>query len=179
ALIPLITMGIPGSPIDAILLSALILHNIQPGPLLFLTNGTFVWSLVAAYFVANILMFFTMTFSVRWLAKAALVNRAILLPIIFVCCVVGAYALSNRLWDVWVVVAFGLIGFGLERAKVPLGPFVIGFVLAPMFESEFRSALQLSHGNILGLFERPIATSFLAVSIILLVWPIVSGLRRR
>lgn len=179
ALIPLITMGIPGSPIDAILLSALILHNIQPGPMLFLTNGAFVWSLVAAYLVANVLMFATMTFSVRWLAKAAVVNRAILLPIIFIFCLVGAYALSNRMWDVWVVVGFGVIGFGLERAKIPLGPFVIGFVLAPLFESEFRSALQLSHGNLMGLFERPIATAFFAVAVVMLFWPAIATIRRR
>lgn len=179
ALIPLVTMGIPGSPIDAILLSALILHNIQPGPMLFLTNGAFVWSLIAAYLVANVLMFFTMTFSVRWLAKAAVVNRAVLLPVIFVCCIVGAYALSNRMWDVWVVVGFGLIGFGLERAKVPLGPFVIGFVLAPMFEAELRSALQLSHGSLGGLFQRPIATTFLAISVVMLMWPILASLRSR
>jgi putative tricarboxylic transport membrane protein len=179
ALIPLITMGIPGSPIDAILLSALILHNIQPGPMLFLTNGSFVWSLVAAYLIANVLMFFTMTFSVRWLAKAAVVNRAILLPVIFVFCLVGAYALSNRLWDVWVVVGFGLIGFALERARIPLGPFVIGFVLAPLFEAEFRSALQLSHGSFMGLFTRPIATGFFLVAVVMLLWPVASALRRR
>ena len=95
ALIPLITMGIPGSPIDAILLSALILHNIQPGPLLFLTNGDFVWALIAAYFVANVVMFVTMTYTSNWLARVITIDRAILLPLIFVCCVVGAYALST------------------------------------------------------------------------------------
>lgn len=178
ALIPLITMGIPGSPIDAILLSALILHNIQPGPLLFITNGDFVWALIAAYLVANVLMFLTMTFSVRWLARAASVDRAVLLPIIFVCCVVGAYALSNRIYDVWVVVIFGLVGFGLERAKVPLGPFVIGFVLAPLFESEFRAAMQISHGSLLGVFDRPIAVTFLAIALVMLVWPFVPVRRK-
>jgi len=175
ALIPLVTMGIPGSPIDAILLSALILHNIQPGPLLFITNGEFVWSLIFAYLVANVLMFATMTLSVRWLAKAAIVDRSILLPLIFVCCVVGAYALSNRIYDVWVVVFFGIVGFGLERAKVPLGPFVIGFVLAPLFEGEFRSALQISHGSLLGIFERPIATCFLAIAVAMLFWPVLKS----
>ena len=177
ALIPLVTMGIPGSPIDAILLSALILHNIQPGPLLFITNGEFVWSLIFAYLVANVLMFVTMTVSVRWLAKAAIVDRSILLPLIFVCCVVGAFALSNRIYDVWVVVFFGIVGFGLERAKVPLGPFVIGFVLAPLFEGEFRSALQISHGSLLGIFERPIATCFLAVAVAMLLWPVFKSMK--
>jgi len=94
-------------------------------------------------------------------------------------CLVGAYALSTRLWDVWVVVGFGLIGFGLESAKVPLGPFVIGFVLAPLFESEFRSALQLSHGSLGGLFGRPIATTFFLISLVMLLWPVLGTLRSR
>ena len=179
ALIPLITMGIPGSPIDAILLSALILHNIQPGPLLFLTNGDFVWALIAAYFVANIVMFITMTYTSNWLARVITVDRAILLPLIFVCCVVGAYALSNRMYDVWVVVVFGIVGFGLERAKVPLGPFVIGFVLEGLFETELRAALQISGGSFAGIMERPIAMVFLGISLVMLLWPFVQSHRAR
>jgi len=173
ALIPLLTMGIPGSPIDAILLSALILHNIQPGPILFIVNGDFVWALIAAYLVANLLMFATMTVSVRLLARAVTIDRAVLLPIIFVCCVVGAYALANRIYDVWVVVAFGIIGFGLERAKVPLGPFVIGFVLEPLFEGEFRAALQISNGDIFGIVNQPIAMGFFLVAVAMLLWPLL------
>jgi len=178
ALIPLITMGIPGSPIDAILLSALIMHNIQPGPMLFLTNGDFVWALIAAYLVANVLMFFTMRYSVGLLAKVVTVDRAVLLPLIFVCCVVGAFALSNRIFDVWVVVAFGIVGFVMERAKVPLGPFVIGFVLAPLFETELRAGLQTS-GSFMGLFTRPIATAFFVAAIAMLFWPAVQAWRHR
>ncbi len=177
ALIPLITMGIPGSPIDAILLSALILHNIQPGPLLFLTNGEFVWALIAAYLVANVLMFLIMTVSVRWISRVIVFNKAYLLPVIFVCCVVGAYALSNRMYDVWVLIAFGLIGFMLDRCKVPLGPFVIGFVLAPIFEGELRSSLQLSDNGFLGILDRPIASTFLAISIAMLFWPFIQSWR--
>jgi putative tricarboxylic transport membrane protein len=173
ALIPMITMGIPGSPIDAILLSALVLHNIQPGPLLFITNGDFVWALMAAYFVSNILMFVIMTLSVRRIARVIVFDKAYLLPVIFVCCVVGAYALSSRLYDVWVVIGFGLIGFGLDRARVPLGPFVIGFVLAGIFEAELRSGLQMSNSGIWGVLERPIALSFIAISIVMLAWPFI------
>jgi putative tricarboxylic transport membrane protein len=179
ALIPMITMGIPGSPIDAILLSALILHNIQPGPLLFLTNGEFVWALMAAYFVANILMFVIMTLAVRRIARVVTIDKAFLLPVIFVCCVVGAYALSNRMYDVWVVIAFGVLGFGLDRAKVPLGPFVIGFVLAGIFEAELRSSLQLSDNGFLGILERPIALTFLAISVLMLLWPFVQQHRQK
>jgi putative tricarboxylic transport membrane protein len=179
ALIPLITMGIPGSPIDAILLSALILHNIQPGPLLFLTNGAFVWALVAAYLVANLLMFLIMTVSVRHIAKVITFNKAYLLPVIFVSCVVGAYALANRMYDVWVVIGFGVLGFFLERAKVPLGPFVIGFVLAGIFEAELRSSLQLSDDGFLGILDRPIALTFFTLSILMLLWPFVQTFRQR
>jgi putative tricarboxylic transport membrane protein len=179
ALIPMITMGIPGSPIDAILLSALILHNIQPGPLLFLTNGDFVWALMAAYFVANILMFLIMTLAVRHIAKVVTVDKAFLLPVIFVCCVVGAYALSNRMYDVWVVIAFGVLGFGLDRAKVPLGPFVIGFVLAGIFEAELRSSLQMSDNGFWGILDRPIALTFLIISIAMLLWPFIQQRRQR
>jgi putative tricarboxylic transport membrane protein len=175
ALIPLITMGIPGSPIDAILLSALILHNIQPGPLLFITNGDFVWALIAAYLVANVLMFFTMTLSVRGLARMITVDRAILLPVIFVFCMIGAYALANRIYDVWVVVLFGLIGFGLERARVPLGPFVIGFVLEPLFEAELRAGLQMSDAGFFGILDRPIAMAFLLVALAMFLWPILQA----
>ncbi len=179
ALIPLITMGIPGSPIDAILLSALILHNIQPGPLLFITNGEFVWALMAAYLVANILMFLIMTLSIRWIARVVTVEKAFILPVIFVFCVIGAYALSNRMYDVWVVIAFGVIGFLLDRVKVPLGPFVIGFVLAGIFEAELRSSLQMSDNGILGILDRPIALAFVLVSIAMLVWPLVQTWRQR
>jgi putative tricarboxylic transport membrane protein len=173
ALIPLITMGIPGSPIDAILLGALILHKITPGPLLFVNSSDFAWALIAAYLVATVLMFVIMTFSVRWIAKVMLVNRALLLPAIFVFCVVGAYALHNRMFDVWVVVFFGVVGFFLQRCRVPLGPFVIGFVLAPILEEELRSGMQLTAAGFWGILDRPIALGFIAVSALTLVWPLV------
>jgi putative tricarboxylic transport membrane protein len=180
ALVPLLAMGIPGSPIDAILLGALILHNIQPGPLLFHTNGAFVWALIATYLVANVLMFFIMTFAARPIARLMTLDRALLLPAIFVFCVVGAYALHNRIFDVWVVVFMGLVGFVLQRAKVPLGPFVIGFVLAPILEEELRSGMQLSAAGFWEILNRPIALSFIAVSAVTLVWPFVqSALARR
>jgi putative tricarboxylic transport membrane protein len=179
ALVPLVAMGIPGSPIDAILLSALILHNIQPGPLLFITNGDFVWALIAAYLLANVLMFVTMTLSMRGLARMITIDRAILFPLIFVFCVIGAYALSNRIYDVWVVLGFGIVGFGLERARVPLGPFVIGFVLEPLFESQLRAGLQMSDLGLIAILNRPIAMVFMLVALVMLIWPFLQARRLR
>ena len=177
ALIPLVTMGIPGSPIDAFLLGALLLHNIQPGPLLFQTNGAFVWALIAAYLVSNVLMFLIMAATTRFTARVIRINRAYLLPATFVFCVIGAYALSNRLFDVWVMIGFGAVGFILERARIPLGPFVIGFVLSGTFEAELRSALMSSGGTLDELYGRPIALAFIAVAALALVYPVV--FRRR
>jgi len=171
ALIPLITMGIPGSPIDAILLGALVLHKIQPGPLLFTTNSKFVWALIAAYLVGNVLMFLIMYFSVRHIARVITFNRAFLLPIIFVFCLIGAYSLSNRMFDIWVVIGFGLLGYFLDRHKVPLGPFIIGYVLAGILEAELRSGLQSSQGSFMPLLTRPISLTFVIISIITLIYP--------
>ena len=179
ALIPLVTMGIPGSPMDAFLLGALILHNIQPGPLLFVTNKGLVWAMIAAYLVGNVAMFVIMTFSVRWIARLINVHRAYLLPAIFFFCVVGAFALSNRMFDVWVVIGFGVVGFALERANIPLGPFVIGFVLSRILEGELRSALMSSGGTLDELFTRPIALTFLAVAMVMLTYPFFDHWRRR
>ena len=120
-----------------------------------------------------------MTVSIRWIARVVTVEKAFILPIIFVCCVIGAYALSNRMYDVWVVLAFGVIGFLLDRAKVPLGPFVIGFVLSGIFEAELRSSLQMSDNGILGILERPIAMTFVLISVVMLLWPFVQTWRAR
>lgn len=169
ALVPLITMGIPGSPIDAILLGALVLHRIQPGPLLFTTNGEFVWALIAAYLIANVLMFGMMILALPALARIVRVKTAYLMPAIFVFCMIGAFGLSNRMFDVYVVIGFGVVGVILERAKVPVGPFVIGFVLAGILEAELRSGLQASAGSYMPLLTRPISLFFVISACVLLV----------
>ena len=179
ALIPLITIGIPGAPVDAILLGAMIMHQIQPGPLLFQTNGDLVWSLMTGYIVANILMFLIMVFSARHLSKVVNINRAYLIPIVFAFCLIGAYGPTNRMFDVWVVIAFGVIGFFLDRAKFPLGPFVIGYVLAGIMETELRSGLQMSEGSFLPMISRPIAATFTLVSLGFLAYSIYQEWRSR
>ena len=179
ALIPLIAMGIPGSVIDAILIGALMIHSIQPGPTLFLSNGDIVWAMIAACLVANVLMFIMMTGAVGYVSKLMYVPRTFVLPVIMVFCVVGAYALDNTMFDVWVMLAFGLVGFFLERAKVPLGPFVIGFVLAPLAEEKLRSGLMMTAGSLEPMFTRPLPLVFLVVSLVLLVWPLWSEWRMR
>jgi len=178
ALIPLITMGIPGSVTEAILIGALIIHNLQPGPLLFATNPEVAYGVIASYLAANILMLIMMLAAVSWIARVMYLPRAFLISAILLFCVVGTFALNNRFFDVWVMLGFGVIGFALERVKVPLGPFVIGFVLAPIAEEQFRAGMMASDGDPFALFGRPFATAFFLVSLATLAWPFVAERRR-
>ncbi len=173
ALIPLITMGIPGSVTEAVLIGALIIHNLQPGPLLFTTNPEIAFGIITSYLVANVMMLFLMLFAISWIAKIMYVPRHLLLSGILVFCVIGTFALNNRFFDVWVMLAFGALGFVLERCKVPLGPFVIGFVLSPLAEEQLRSGLMLSDGDPAGVLEYPIATGLLVVVVLTLCWPLI------
>ena len=178
ALIPLITMGIPGSVVDAILIGALIIHNLEPGPLLFTTNPEIAYGVISAYLIGNIIMFGIMIFAVVHVAKVLYVPRAYLLAAILLFCVIGIFAVGNSFFDVWVMMVFGVIGFIMERTKMPLGPFVIGFVLSPIAEAQLRSGLMASEGSIEPLFTRPFAATFLAISILSLLWPLYSDWKK-
>jgi putative tricarboxylic transport membrane protein len=177
ALIPLVALGIPGSVIDAILLGALVLHGLTPGPLLFRDNPEVVYTIMATALVANFAMAVFMLASVRYLTRLMTAPRAYLVPVILVCCVVGAYAQNNRMFDVWVMLAFGAAGFGMESIKIPLAPFVIGFILAPIAEENLGAGLQASGGSYLPILTSPISLVFCLLAAGLLVWPIFRRLR--
>lgn len=177
ALIPLVALGIPGSVIDAILLGALVLHGLQPGPLLFKQSPSLIYTIMGTYFIANFFMFGFLVLAVRQIARLTDVPRTFLIPVILTFCVVGSYALGNRMFDVWVMLIFGLVGFGLEKLRIPLAPFVIGFVLGPVAESNLCAGLMASGGSYLPLLTRPMSAVFLLISVVLLVVPLVQ--RRR
>ena len=179
ALIPLIALGIPGSVIDAILLGALVIHGLQPGPLLFEQNPRSVHVIMGAMLLANVLMFVLMWFSSGWLAKLASAPRALLIPTILVFCVVGSYAFANRLFDVWVMFGFGLLGVLMERLRIPLAPFVIGFVLEPIAERQLCAGLMQSAGSYWPLVTRPVSLAFCLVAVALLLWTLWSHYRTR
>ncbi len=172
ALIPLVALGIPGSVIDAILLGALVLHGLQPGPLLFRDHPEIVSTIIVTMFAANFFMLLFMMASVRWLARLVAVPRGYLLPVILVFCIVGSYALANRMFDVWVMLAFGAVGFALENANIPLAPFVIGFVLAPEAEKNLGKGLITSGGSFWPIVTRPISAVFFFLALAMLFWPL-------
>ncbi|MBP85498.1 MAG: hypothetical protein CMJ64_02085 [Planctomycetaceae bacterium] len=172
ALIPLVALGIPGSVIDAILLGALVLHGLTPGPLLFKDSPDVVYTIMATTLVANCLMAVFMLLAIRYLTYLMLAPRAYLVPIIMVFCVVGSYAQNNRMFDVWVMLAFGAIGFGMEAIKIPLAPFVIGFILAPIAEENLGAGLQSSGRSYWPIVTSPFSLLFCAVAVLLLLWPV-------
>lgn len=177
-LIPLLTLGIPGGLTDSILLGALVIHNLQPGPLLFKNNPEIVNTIFATHLVAHVAMFAMMTFGIALFARLMKLPRAFILPMVIVFSVLGAFALNNRAFDIWVMLAFGTLGILLELAKVPLAPFVVGLVLAPVAESELRAGLMSSAGSFMPLVTRPVACAMLAISAGLFVWPFLREWRK-
>lgn len=177
ALIPLIAMGIPGSVIDAILIGALTIHGLQPGPLLMEQNSEVVHSMMATILIANLFMFVVMIFIAPWLVRLATVPSAILSPIIVALCVVGTYALANRMFDVWVMLGMGVVGLLLKRLQIPLAPFVIGFVLAPIAETHLVEGLMQSGGSWWPLVTRPVALVLWVAALAIFIFGITVNVR--
>jgi putative tricarboxylic transport membrane protein len=181
ALVPLIAMGIPGSIIDAFLLGAMMMQSITPGTLLFANHPELVMGMMGSYLVSVLMMFVIMMISSKYIARLCLVPRSYLLPVILVFCVVGAFANRNDVMDVWIMLGFGVVGFVLEKCRIPLAPFVMGVILAPIAEAQLRSGLMISAGSVLPIFTRPMSLAFVVVSVLLLVWQLNKevAMRRR
>lgn len=178
ALIPLIAMGIPGSVIDAILIGALMIHSIQPGPMLFVTNADVVWAIISACLLSTLAMYAMMLALTPLFARVTRIPRSFMMPVVLVFCVIGAFGADNSMFDVWVMLAFGLVGFALERAGIPLGPFVIGFILAPLAEEKLRTGLMMSGGSFAPLLTTPLSALFLLVAVAMVVWSLRRTARR-
>ncbi len=172
ALIPLLTLGIPGDATTAMLLGALTLHGIQPGPLLFKTSGEFVYGIFAALLIANIMMIIVEFAGLRIFVKLLNIPKMILMPIIIVLCVVGAFGLNNRVFDIVAIMIFGIIGYILQKYKVPSAPFILGFILGPIIETNFRRSLQFSNMSAAPFFTNPVSGVFLVFTFISIAWTV-------
>lgn len=166
SLIPLLTMGIPGNTVTAIFLGGLTIHGISPGPLIFDKSGQYVYGIFLALIVANIFMIVFERGGLRIFVKLLDIPKHILLPIIMVCCVVGGYSSNSRIFDVWCIFLFGLLGLVFKKIKVPTTPLIIGFILGSMAEENLRRALQASNGELGIFFTRPISLLFLVIAFV-------------
>ncbi len=171
ALIPLIALGIPGSVIDVVLIGAMTIHNIQPGPYLFRNNPEVVYVMISAMLVATVVMFAVLWFGAGLVAQVARVRRSMLFPLIAVFSVLGSFALANRWFDVGVMAAFSILGLVMVRGNVPVGPFVIGLVLGPVVEKYYRTGLMATGGDHLPMLTSPISALCLVAAVALLAWP--------
>ncbi|RKX74611.1 MAG: transporter [Spirochaetes bacterium] len=172
-IIPVLSLAIPGSAPAAVLLAAMFIHNVRPGPLIMLENPEFVFQTVAMVLLATIGMFILGLSMVRWLVKVLEVPREKLMPIVFVLCVIGAYAIHSRRFEISVMVVFGLIGFIMKEMDYPVAPMVLGIILGDILDKNLRRAMVISEGNIFMLFTRPISL----VIFLLTVLTIVSKMR--
>lgn len=166
AIIPVLTLAIPGSAPAAVLLAAMFIHGIRPGSMIMIKFPDFVYHVVAMILFANIAMLILGLSIVRTLVKVLTVPRELLMPIVFVLCAIGSYALSSRLFEVAVMVVFGVICFCLRKMEYPMAPLILGIILGDILDKNLRRALILTDGNLIPFFTRPI--SFVLFFIILL-----------
>ncbi|MDK2883624.1 tripartite tricarboxylate transporter permease [Pseudothermotoga sp.] len=157
AIIPVLTLAVPGSAPAAVLLAALWIHGVRAGPLLPIEHPEMIGNVAAMFTIATILMVIFGLLVTRLFLKILLVPTEILMPIIFVLCVVGTYVLNGRMFDVWIMLLFGLLGYFMRLNDFPAAPFVLGFILGPMADTNLRRALMLSKGSLLPFFTRPIS----------------------
>lgn len=177
ALIPLLTLGIPGDTVTALLLGGLMVHGLNPGPMLFQNSGPFVYGIFAACIIANFVMLFAEYFGIKLFARVLSVPKHILLPIIIVLCCVGAYGLNNRMFDVFAVLFFGLLAFLLGRGGFPLPPIILGFILGPMIETNLRRGLMQSRTGFMAFLTKPISLAFLLLTVAVVVLAVVQEIR--
>ena len=183
ALIPMMTLGIPGDSVTAILIGALLVHGFAPGPMLIIERADFAYGLIFTFFFANVFNVCITLLGVRLLVKVLHTPRALLMPLIAVLCVVGSYALRNSFFDVYVMLGFGLLGVAMRWLDVPVVPLLLALVLGRPLEEHLRVALTGSQGDLTVFFTSPFSVLFLALSVFSVAWSLWArggpGPRRR
>jgi len=179
AMIPLLTLGIPGSGTTAVLLGMLTLFSLQPGPLLFTKNPDFVWGLIASMYIGNVMLLVLNIAFVPAFVAVLRVPYKVLAALIAVFCLVGVYSVNYSVQDLWIMLAFGAIGYLTLKMDYPQAPLLLALVLGGFMEVSMRQSLKMSHADISIFFTRPIAAVIMISVIVILLWPLLSRLRPR
>jgi putative tricarboxylic transport membrane protein len=177
ALLPMLALGIPGSPTAAVLLGGLLLWGLQPGPLLFVEQKDFVWGLIASIYLGNVAGLLLVLTTVPWWARVLRIPFSIIAPLIIVFCAVGAYAVHNSTTDIALMLIFGVIGYVLKKLCYPLAPLVLALVLGDMAEASFRQSMLLSQGSLAIFFSNPLVAGLVTLALGMLLWPAFSTLK--
>jgi len=157
-------------------MAGLEMHNVSPGPLLFQNHPEIFWTFIAAMYIGNLMLLILNLPLVGLFAKIAVIRPAIIMPAISLICLIGVYSVRNSMFDVWIMIASGLIGYFLRQWKFPIAPFIVGVVLAPTMENSVRQSLMLFKGNPFLIAGRPVAMTLLAAAIVFILYRIVSSL---
>ena len=178
SMLPMLTLGIPGSPTTAILLGGMVIWGLEPGPRLFTDHADFVWGLIASLYAANL---FAVIINVAFIPAFIWVLKlpfTLLAPIIFVLCIIGGYAPTQDMHDVWLMIAFGIVGYLMRKLDYPLAPAVLAIVLGPLAEPAMRQSLLISGGEFSIFFTRPFSAPIMIAALILLALPLLKPLMR-
>ena len=179
SMLPMITLGIPGSPTTAILLGGMIIWGLRPGPLLFTEHPDFVWGLIGSLYIANLVALLINLAFIPLFVRILTLPFTILAPTIYVLCVVGGYAPTQTMHDVWLMFLFGVAGYFLRKLNYPVAPAVLAIVLGPLAERSLRQSLLASQGDPLIFVERPISATCMFLALVLIAVPLVRRLLRR
>ena len=178
AMIPMMTLGIPGDLVTSILMGGLVIHGLQPGPLMFRLNPDVVGSMFVAYALSNIIMVIVALAMVRIFVKLLKVPAKILYPIILIMCVLGTFSVNNRVFDIWILLIAGIFGYLFTGSGFSLPPMILGYILGPIVESNFRTAIIASKGNLADVTNKPIAVIILIISVLFILLPLYFKLRK-
>ncbi len=174
ALLPMLTLGIPGSPTAAVLLGGLLIWGLQPGPLLFVEQKDFVWGLIASMYLGNLMGLVVVLTTVPLFASILRIPFSIIAPVIIVICAIGAYTVHNAMLDIWFMLLFGIVGYFFKKLDYPLAPLVLALVLGDKAEDSFRQAMLISQGELSIMYANSLVGSITTLALILLLWPLIS-----
>jgi putative tricarboxylic transport membrane protein len=174
ALLPMITLGVPGSPTAAVLLGGLLIWGLQPGPLLFVEQADFVWGLIASMYLGNIAGLIVVLTCVPLFAAILRVPFSIIAPVILVICAIGAFTVHTSMFDVWLMLVFGVLGYIFKKLDYPLAPLVLALVLGDRTEDSFRQSMLMSQGDMRIFFANELVGFVTTLSLLLLFWPLIS-----
>jgi putative tricarboxylic transport membrane protein len=178
AMVPMLTLGIPGSATTAIMLGGLMMWGLRPGPMLFEKNPQFVWGLIASQYIANVLLLILSTLFIPLFVRAVRIPYSILMPLIVVFCVTGAYSLKNNVWDVGMMLIFGVLGYLMKKLGYSPAALVLALVLGPLAERALRQSLIISDAGALIFFTRPISGVLMALALLAIAVPFARALLR-
>uniref|UniRef100_UPI0035B19F8A tripartite tricarboxylate transporter permease n=1 Tax=Hylemonella sp. TaxID=2066020 RepID=UPI0035B19F8A len=174
ALLPMLALGIPGSPTAAVLLGGLLIWGLQPGPLLFVEQKDFVWGLIASMYLGNLVGLLVVLTTVPLFASILRIPFSIIAPVIIVICAIGAYTVHNAMLDIWFMLLFGVVGYVFKKLDYPIAPLVLALVLGDKAEDSFRQAMLVSQGEMSIMFSNALVGSITTLALVLLFWPVIS-----